>query len=106
MGNYYYTATTWLEHHMLACPFKMFLGIDCPGCGMQRSAIALLRGDVVASWRVYPPGIFIFTTLIFLVLHLFFNFRQGAFILKLLYIVSSTAIVINYVHKILTNQLY
>ena len=31
------------------CPFKEFLHIDCPGCGMTRATIALLKGDISKS---------------------------------------------------------
>jgi hypothetical protein len=104
--NSYYSAINWLEKHMLQCPSKKLFGIDCPGCGLQRSVIALFRFDIVESWRVYPPGIFIVVTIVFMLLHLLFGFKEGAFILKMLYIVSAIAIVINYTYKIITNQLF
>lgn len=47
----------WLQDHMLPCPFKYFTGIDCPGCGFQRSVIALIQGDLHKSFQVYPPAI-------------------------------------------------
>ena len=31
------------------CPFKVFLHIDCPGCGLTRATIALLKGDISKS---------------------------------------------------------
>jgi hypothetical protein len=106
MGNYYNNSVNWLEHHLLQCPMKKAFGIDCPGCGMQRSVIALLRLDVGASWKIYPPGIFIVCTVLFMMLHLCFDFKYGAAILKMLYIVSAIAIVINYAYKIINNQLF
>lgn len=106
MIDSYGAAINWLGHHLLDCPIKKLIGIDCPGCGMQRSILALLRFDFAGSWHAYPPGIFICATIVFLLFHLFFRFRQGAFILKLLYIVSTIAIIANYTHKIITHQLY
>ena len=47
----------WLQNHLLICPFKYFTGLDCPGCGFQRSVIALLHGNVKQSFIVYPPAI-------------------------------------------------
>jgi hypothetical protein len=32
-----------------ACPFKSLTGIDCPGCGATRAALALLDGDVLRA---------------------------------------------------------
>ena len=31
------------------CPFREFLHIDCPGCGLTRATIALLKGDISKS---------------------------------------------------------
>lgn len=39
---------------MLPCPSKLLLGLECPGCGLQRSFLALMRGDVVESLKLYP----------------------------------------------------
>lgn len=36
---------------MPKCVWKTLTGTDCPGCGTQRMAHALLRGDLAAAWR-------------------------------------------------------
>jgi hypothetical protein len=45
----------WLQSHLISCPFKSLTGIDCPGCGFQRSTLALLEGRFVDSFILYPP---------------------------------------------------
>lgn len=40
---------------MLKCPVKAYTGVDCPGCGFQRSFWVLLQGDVASAWHHYPP---------------------------------------------------
>jgi len=103
---FYATAVDWLESHLLKCPIKRTLLIDCPGCGLQRSFIALLRGDLAASWHLYPatiPMVFLFG---FAMLHLKLDFRRGAFIIKFLYIAIAVIIFANYILKIKTHRLF
>jgi len=47
----------WLQGHLLPCPFKYLTGVDCPGCGFQRSVLALIQGDFHQSLRLYPATI-------------------------------------------------
>ncbi|MDR3681508.1 MAG: DUF2752 domain-containing protein [Flavipsychrobacter sp.] len=94
-----------LERHMLQCPSKALLHVDCPGCGLQRSLIALLRGNLGQSWHIYPPGIFMVALLILLCLHLLFGFRHGAKVLIYFFAGTSFIVVINYIYKIITHQL-
>lgn len=89
----------WLEHHLLACPFKSLTGMDCPGCGLQRSALFLLRGDFFSSLQMYPALIPIVLTFVFLLLHLKFKFRKGSKILLSLYFISAGVIVVSYFYK-------
>jgi hypothetical protein len=39
------------------CGFKFLFGAPCPGCGMTRACLALLRGDLGESWRLHPLAI-------------------------------------------------
>lgn len=34
------------------CPFLMLTGWQCPGCGSQRAAHALLNGDIAGAWEL------------------------------------------------------
>lgn len=46
-----------LHPFLIPCPFKKITGIDCPGCGFQRSVIELLNGHFAESFRLYPATI-------------------------------------------------
>ena len=46
-------------HPPLLCPLRTATGIPCPFCGMTRSVVAAVHGDIVASLRFNPGGIFI-----------------------------------------------
>jgi hypothetical protein len=41
------------------CAVKMFLGLDCPGCGITRSLTHLTHGNFRESIRMHPLGIFL-----------------------------------------------
>ena len=36
------------------CPFALFTGMACPGCGMTRAASFLIRGDLTAALGYHP----------------------------------------------------
>ncbi|WP_461789979.1 DUF2752 domain-containing protein [Pedobacter sp.] len=90
----------WLEKHLLTCPFKSLTGLDCPGCGFQRSFIALLKGNLGQSLKFYPATLPFIALLVYMLLHLKFDFKNGAFVLKLMYIFVSSIIIINYIYKV------
>lgn len=96
----------WLENHLLACPFKKLTSLDCPGCGLQRSLVALLKGDVAASLKFYPATLPILILLVFTLIHLKFDFKSGALIIKGMYIFATAIIIINYIYKVYHQQLF
>ncbi|MDR2927732.1 MAG: DUF2752 domain-containing protein [Cytophagaceae bacterium] len=90
----------WLEEHQLPCMHKFIFGMDCPGCGMQRAIIALLRGNIAESARMYPALIPIIVMLIFLVIHLKLKLKHGAAILVYLFIFNAAIITLNFICKL------
>ena len=46
------------------CPIYYFLGIPCPGCGITRAFIMLIKGDIIMSLK-YNPTLFISIVIIF-----------------------------------------
>jgi uncharacterized protein DUF2752 len=93
----------WLENNMLFCPYKKYFGIDCFGCGMQRSFIELLKGNIIESFYFYPaliPMLFLF---LFLIAHIIFKFRNGATWLKYNFLFVVILVVINFIYKFSIN---
>lgn len=90
----------WLETHMLPCFYKKYLGVECPGCGMQRAIIELLKGNFVESIKAYPALLPLLIMLLFLILHLIFKFKNGALYLKILFILTAGTMVVNYIYKL------
>jgi len=94
-----------VKSHLFACPFKANFGFDCPGCGFQRSVIALLKGDLSGSLKLYPAAIPFVLILLFTLIHLKMDFKMGAKVIKMAYGGIAIIIVINYIYKIFTSQL-
>lgn len=92
----------WLESHQQACFYKKFLGVECPGCGMQRSFVELLKFNLVDSFILFPALIPTLVLVSYLVLHLVFKYKNGANILKILFIINTTIVVLGYIYKLLT----
>lgn len=36
------------------CPFQLFFGLSCPGCGMTRSFLSLLKLDFAHAFYYHP----------------------------------------------------
>lgn len=90
---------SWLEENMLACPYKKYWGIDCLGCGIQRSFVALLKGDLASSFYYYPALIPMMLMFLFLIAHISFKIKNGAIWLKYLFIFNISIVVIHFVLK-------
>jgi len=86
----------WLERHMLPCAYKSIFGIDCPGCGFQRSFIALLKGDWKDSFLLYPATVPILFTAAFLLFNLAFRINNGKRIRKYLFIGVGLIVFVSY----------
>ncbi|HKL37898.1 MAG TPA: DUF2752 domain-containing protein [Bacteroidales bacterium] len=87
----------WLEAHLQPCVYKQNLGIECLGCGFQRSLIALLKGNIWESILLYPGLLPMLVLFAFLILHLIFHFKKGAAILKYIFLTDAAIIVTNYI---------
>ena len=85
---------------MLKCYWKSTFGIDCFGCGFQRSVKLLLEGDVLGSVQMYPALIPFCLTVIFTGLHINFNFKNGARHIVVLFSVTVAIMLISYFYKL------
>jgi Protein of unknown function (DUF2752) len=98
---YIISIVKWLEQHQAPCFWKRTCGIECPGCGMQRAIIALLKGNLWDSILIYPaliPTIFLFS---FLILHIIFKFKKGAKVILISFIFVVFIIITNFIIKLI-----
>lgn len=99
MKNFILLSLVNLEDYMLPCFTKQYLGIDCMGCGIQRSLALILNGEFVAAFKMYPA---IYTLLLFfgfLGVNMFYNFSFAPKLIRNLVIINGVIITINFINK-------
>ena len=89
----------WLQNHLLTCPFKKITGIDCPGCGFQRSVLTLVQGNLKDSLRLYPATIPLFVAAAYVLLDCKFYFDKKGIVKKTLYMITGAVIISSYIMK-------
>ena len=72
---------------------------------MQRSAIALLTGDLYNSLTLYPALIPLILLTTFATLHIIFNFSKGAKTIIILQAIVTSVVVAHYIYKIIHHQI-
>ncbi len=90
---------------MMPCALKSIFGIDCPICGFQRSLVLLLQGNVIESFKIYPPLIFAMLLIAYAVATVCFPRYIGRKYLPSYSLIVLIIIVINYSVKIVTGNL-
>ena len=87
------------EEYMLPCLNKKLFGIECMGCGMQRSISLIFQGEFVAAFHIYP-AIYTLTLLIgFVLLNSYKNYKFATKIIIILALINVILIVGNFVLK-------
>ncbi len=88
-----------LEKYMLPCLNKKLFGVDCLGCGMQRSIVLLLKGEFSAAFHMYPAIYPLMLLLAFIGFNFFIQFKNGKSIKVGLMIFTALTMIISYVIK-------
>ncbi len=91
------------EEYMLPCLNKKLFGIDCMGCGMQRSLALIAQGDFIAAFHMYPAIYTLLLLLSVIVVNYFRNFKNAYKIIVILAIVNGVIIVGNFILKTFIN---
>ncbi len=88
-----------LEDYMLPCLNKKLFGLDCLGCGFQRSLLYVIKGDFIVAFNVYPAIYTLILLAIFLILNLKFKFKSGKKIIIIFTIINVLIIIASYFIK-------
>lgn len=90
-----------MEDYMLPCLNKKLLGLECMGCGIQRSLYLIYKGEFVEAFYMYP-AIYTLIALFFTIgLNIFFKFKNANKIIGTLAIITVTTIIVSYFIKII-----
>jgi len=85
---------------MIPCLYKKIAGFDCPGCGLQRSILFLLKGDLQSSLQMYWATIPILLMFAYCGLHLMYHFKNGTRNLVFLFVFNAVLIICHYIYKL------
>lgn len=88
-----------LDEFMIPCITKKFIGIDCPGCGLQRSLALLINGEFIAAFNMYPAVYNIILLLGFFSIQSFIKIKYANIIILTLTITAVAIIITNYILK-------
>ena len=89
-----------MEDYMLPCVNKKLFGVECMGCGTQRSINLLFNGDFIGAFKIFPP---IYTLILFfIILFLHFIDKSRNYNKAIIYLVIINGIIMltNYIYKI------
>lgn len=87
-------------NYMLPCPVKYLTGYDCPGCGFQRSLLALLKGDFGQSFQLYPATVPILLTFVIGLIANYFWGAKSKTLVNVLFVLTGSIITVSYLLKI------
>lgn len=91
---------------MLPCPSVKYFHVQCPGCGLQRGFVALLKGDIINSIQLYPALIPLLLLLSIGLLQVKYKFVYGKKIILILQITTVFLVCVHFLYKVATRQIF
>ena len=101
MGITFLNIISWLQQNQLPCLFKKYFHIDCPGCGFQRSIIALLKGNVAESFLLFPTTFALLIFFMGLIVNNKYQFANNKVILNVGLVFIFTTFTTSYLYKLI-----
>jgi hypothetical protein len=88
-----------LEHYMLPCLNKSYFGVECMGCGLQRSLALILEGSFIEAFYMYPAIYSLIALFGNIALQFFFTYKFANTITNFLLIITGVMVMANYILK-------
>jgi hypothetical protein len=90
-----------MEDYMLPCLSKKLFGVDCFGCGIQRSFTLLLQGNFEAAFYMYPAIYSMMLFFLFIGISMIDKSRSYHKLIVFLGIITAFIMVFSYFYKLL-----
>ncbi|MEM6517605.1 MAG: DUF2752 domain-containing protein [Bacteroidota bacterium] len=91
------------EDYMFPCLNKKLFGLECMGCGMQRSISLILHGDFIAAFQMYPAIYTLILMLGVIGINYFRSFKYAYQIIITLVVINTILILGNFIFKTFIN---
>ncbi|ADY27862.1 DUF2752 domain-containing protein [Cellulophaga lytica] len=88
-----------INDYMLPCMNKKFFGVDCPGCGIQRSISLILQGDFSGAFYMYPAIYSLILLFGFIGVNHFYKIKYANKIIISLLVINFVLVFTNYINK-------
>lgn len=88
-----------LEEYMLPCLNKKLFGIECMGCGLQRSFSLIFQGHFVDAFYMYPAVYTLILLFTIIGINTFKKFNYANKIILILAIINAIIILTNFILK-------
>jgi hypothetical protein len=92
-----------LEDYMLPCVNKIVFGIDCMGCGLQRSVVLIFKGEFISAFLMYPAIYFILLLLSVASINIVVKIKKFNKIITILAVLTVGSIITNFIIKTFIN---
>lgn len=92
-----------IKEYMLPCLNKKLIGLDCMGCGMQRSIVFVFKGEFIQAFNMYPAIYTLLLLFIVISYNFFYNFKYSSRIILILSIINGFIIVLSFIFKTFFN---
>jgi hypothetical protein len=88
-----------VEDFMLPCLNKKLFGIECLGCGFQRSLVLLFQGNFKGAFLMYPAIFTLLLLLFIFLIQLKYKFKSSKKMMTVLVVMNVLIMVISYFLK-------
>jgi hypothetical protein len=92
-----------VEDYMLPCVNKTLFGMDCMGCGLQRSIALIFKGEFINAFLMYPAIYFLLLLFGVIGINLFVKLKYFNKFITILAILTVGTIITNFIIKTFIN---